>query len=88
MDEVLSLSQDDYAQNNGYPTGKFPEWEGLVPTGEPQPQGEMRFNVDYFKIMQDLIGEGDLTLQFNGALAPITIKHNSGVYLVMPMKKV
>jgi len=85
-EELVSLSADDYAQNNGYMSGDYPKWQGLVPTGITQAQSEMSFNADYFKIIQEVDGAESVKVELYGKLSPMVIKTDNGVHLVMPMK--
>src|SRR5690606_8876481 len=53
-EELVRVSADDYAQHNEYQDGTYPQWQALVPKGEIEGQGEMAFNAEFFKIVQDL----------------------------------
>lgn len=85
-EELVRLSAEDYAMNDGYQEGNYPQWQSLVPTGEPEPQSTMHFNADYFKIIQDLDGEESIKVKLYGKLAPMVFETERGLYLVMPMK--
>lgn len=67
--------------------GQFPSWQKLIPKGDTVPQTTMRFNADFFKIMQDLTGNADMTVKLYGEVHPMVIESEDGVYVVMPMKK-
>lgn len=68
--------------------GNYPEWQKLVPQGDTLPQTTMRFNAEFFKIMQDLTGNADMTVKFYGEVHPMVIESEDGVFVVMPMKQV
>ena len=68
--------------------GQFPGWQKLIPKGEPVAQSTMRFNADFFKIMQELTGQTDMTVKLYGEVHPMVIESEDGVFVVMPMKKV
>lgn len=85
--ELVRLSSEDYGDNGDYLSGEYPKWQGLVPTGEPEGQDVMSFNADFFKNVQDLQGSDGLTVTLYGKLAPMVIKNDAGVTLVMPRKK-
>ena len=68
--------------------GQFPGWHKLIPRGEPVPQTTMRFNAEFFKIMQDLTGNADMTVKLYGEVHPMVIESEDGVFVVMPMKRV
>ena len=68
--------------------GQFPGWQKLIPKGEPVAQSTMRFNAEFFKIMQELTGKTDMTVELYGEVHPMVIKSEDGVFVVMPMKKV
>ena len=45
----------------------------------------MRFNADFFKVVQDLNGEDNLTINLYGETKPMVFKSERGIYIVMPM---
>lgn len=68
--------------------GQYPGWQKLIPEGDPVPQSTMRFNAEFYKIMQDLIGADNMTVRLYGEVHPTVIESEDGVFVVMPMKKV
>ena len=69
-------------------TTKFPGYMSLITPyleGEPVGQARMRFNADFFKVIQDLDGEGNLTVNLYGETKPMVFKSERGIYIVMPM---
>lgn len=69
-------------------TTKFPEYMSLITPyleGEPIGQARMRFNADFFKVIQDLNGEDNLTINLYGETKPMVFKSERGIYIVMPM---
>lgn len=86
-EELLAVASEDYGQHNGYyDDSKYPEWQKLIPQGTTEPQEGMAFNAEYFKIMQDLDGADSLEVSLYGKLAPMVIRTERGLYMVMPMK--
>lgn len=86
-EELVAVSSDDYAQNNSYQEGTYPDWKKLIPSYEPEEgQTMMAFNAEFFKIVQDLDGENAIKVKLYGDLAPMVMKTERGVYIVMPMK--
>lgn len=94
-EELVRVSSDDYAHHGEYfdnegmtsGTTRYPEWQKLVPSGEQQPQEAMSFNAEYMKQVQDLDGSDGLTVALYGKLAPMVVRTNNGLYLVMPRKR-
>lgn len=69
-------------------TTKFPDYMSLINPyleGEPTGQARMRFNADFFKVVQDLNGEDSLTINLYGETKPMVFKSERGIYIVMPM---
>lgn len=85
-EELMAISSEDYAMNNGYLEGNYPEWQKLVPTGEKEKQDSMAFNAEFFKIIQDVNGEAGVTVELYGKLAPMVVRTDKGLHMVMPMK--
>lgn len=86
-DELVRVSSDDYAQHGSYESGQYPDWASLIPLGEPSGQDTMAFNAEYFKIIQDLDGDDSLRVTLYGALSPMVVKTERGIYVIMPMRK-
>lgn len=84
--ELQTLLNDDFALNDGYLDGQYPEWQKLIPK-EVEPQGGMHFNADYVKIIQDLNGDESVSVDLYGSLAPMVVRHDVSLSLIMPMKK-
>ena len=69
-------------------TTKFPDYMSLITPyleGEPTGQARMRFNADFFKVIQDLNSEDSLTINLYGETKPMVFKSERGIYIVMPM---
>ena len=86
--ELVRLSAEDYANHDGYSEHEFVPWQKAVPSNDPVPQTTMRFNAEFFKIMQDLTGNADMTVKLYGEVHPMVIESEDGVFVVMPMKRV
>ncbi len=68
--------------------GKYPEWQKLVPSGEPAPMSTVNLNVNYLNTAQNLIGQPGIEMQFFGdKFSPVVIKNDGVLVLVMPLKK-
>lgn len=85
-EELVAVSADDYAQHGSYQEGKYPEWQRLVPTSEPEGQEVMHFNAEFMKIVQDMNGADSIQVELRGKLAPMMIKSEVSLAMVMPMK--
>ena len=69
-------------------TTKFPDYMSIITPyleGEPVGQARMRFNADFFKLVQDINGEGNITVDLHGEIKPMVFKSERGIYIVMPM---
>lgn len=84
-DELVKVLNDDYTQEGSYKEGAYVDWKRLVMTSELAPQKRMRFNAEFFKIVQDVDGADDLTVELRGEVAPMNIHTDRGFYIVMPM---
>lgn len=84
--ELEQLSQDEYEREGSWQDGDYPKWQSLVPEGEQVPQATMSFNADYVKMIQDLNGTEQVKIELYGALAPMIIRSEFSLSLVMPMK--
>lgn len=85
IDEIEQVSNEDYATHGSY-VEKYVNWQTVLPSYEPDGQKQMKFNAEFFKIIQELDGTDDLVVTLYGDLAPMEIKTDRGYYLVMPMK--
>lgn len=85
-EELVRVSSEDYSMHGEYQDTEFPEWQRLMPTHEPEPQEAMRFNADFFKVVQDLDGSEGVKVELYGRLAPMVVKGDIGTYMVMPLK--
>nr|DAV61453.1 MAG TPA: DNA polymerase III subunit beta [Caudoviricetes sp.] len=69
-------------------TTKFPDYMSIITPyleGEPVGQARMSFNADFFKLVQDINGEGNITVDLHGEIKPMVFKSERGIYIVMPM---
>ena len=85
--ELVTVSADDYADHNGYNEDEYPEWRHIIPTGKAEGQQQMIFNAELFKVIQDLDGEDRLVATLYGAVKPMTVRTERGIYIAMPMYK-
>lgn len=83
--ELDNISQEEYTRE-GWQEGNYPKWQSLIPTGEQVPQPVMSFNADFVKTIQDLNGTEEVTIELYGKLAPMIIRNEQSLSLVMPMK--
>lgn len=87
IDDIEQVSNEDYAASGSY-AQNYPKWQTVLPVTEPDGQKVMRFNAEFFKLIQELDGADDLVVTLYGDLAPMEVKTERGFYLVMPMKNV
>ena len=86
-EELVNIANDDYATNNGYQMGEYPNVFNILPTTEPEGQKVMSFNADYVKNVQDLFDSEGVTLELHGTLSPMVFKYDEHMAIVMPRKK-
>lgn len=89
-EELKEVVRQDYALHNGYYSGEYPKVLQIVEkcdTLEVSPQERMTFNGEYFKVIQDLTGEPDLTFSLYGEALPMVSRTEMGVFIVMPIIK-
>ena len=87
-EELVAISNDDYASNGSYQEGTYPKWQGLIPA-ECDTTSFLRdlsigLNASYLKNIQDAAGEESIRLQLYGTLRPIVVEADNGLYLLMP----
>ena len=85
-EELVQLASEDYGMNNGYMDGDYPNWKGLIPEGVTTSIPEVKFNAEFFKIIQDLNSDTNVVVEFHGPLSPMVIDHEKSYSLVTPMK--
>lgn len=90
-EELVEVSNDDYASHGSYQEGTYPEWQGLIPT-ECDTTSFLRdlsigLNASYLKNIQDAAGEESIRLQLYGTLRPIVVEADNGLYILMPTKR-
>ena len=73
--------------NQSYLDGVYPQWQKLVPQGEPASLDSIAFNANYAKILQDVRGIDGLNLKMYGKLSPMVHEDETGLYILMPMKE-
>lgn len=84
-DELKQLLTEQEAAGDSVTTD-YPNWQSAVPKVEPEGQKQMKFNAEFFKIVQELDGADDIVVTLYGEVAPMQIKTERGFYIVMPMK--
>lgn len=84
-EELVKVSAEDYADNNGYQQGQYPDWKNILPDEKGIETLELTFNADYMKTMQDL-ADKPLTYRFNGKLGALVAKNNNDLYVIMPLR--
>ena len=89
VSDLLGANEVAEIMDNGRNvTTKFPDYMSLITPyleGEPVGQARMRFNADFFKVIQDIDGEGSLTIDLYGERKPMVFKSERGIYIVMPI---
>lgn len=73
--------------NQSYLDGVYPQWQQLVPQGEPTSLDSIAFNANYAKMLQDVRGIDGLNLKMYGKLAPMVHEDETGLYILMPMRE-
>lgn len=84
--ELVAVSNDDYAKHGEYANPSYPIWKNIIPTGNSVEQTQVKFNADYLKTLQDLHDDGALSWELTGRLAPMVSRTDKGIYLVTPIK--
>lgn len=84
--ELIRVSADDYAQNGSYVDGKYPEWQRILPTGEPEGAMQLAFNADFGKVLQELENTDAFEWTVYGKLKPMVTTTEVGTYIMMPRK--
>lgn len=84
--ELIKISAQDYADNNGYYDGSYPDITSILDNSD---KGEATlkivFNAEYMKIVQDLAGK-PLQYKLNGVLGALRADNEGDIYLIMPIK--
>lgn len=86
-EELLEVARGDYALNEGYYKGEYPNWRGVMPTIDKVKIDTITYNGEFSKILQDLDGGDRLTYEFYGELKPVVVRTDQGVYVMTPMTK-
>lgn len=86
-DELKQVSSEDYTMNGDYMYGTYPKWQPLVAELKNEPQSSMKFNAEFFKIVQDLNKAEHIEVVFNGILSPMVIDTEVAYSVVMPIKQ-
>lgn len=84
--ELVEVSNEDYGQHGEYANYDYPQWQQLIKSHDVE-VGEIAFNADYAKVLQDLDGSDGLRYELNGSLAPMIANTERGTYVLMPRKK-
>ena len=86
-EELVAVSADDYAQHGSYESGEYVKWQSIIPQIERAGQDVMMFNAEFFKIIQDMDGSEGIKVELYGKLAPMVVKSERLLAVVMPMKQ-
>ena len=84
--ELIRVSNDDYAHHSNYETGQYPDWKKLLPEGEPEGTDRIAFDANLAKSLQDLEESDGLQWTVYGQLKPLVTTTDKGTYLLMPRK--
>lgn len=87
-EELVDVLAEDFADNNSYDDSNFPDITNILDKldNAKVEQDAMTFNAEFMKIMQDLDGADNLSVELYGKLEPMVIRTDYGIYMVMPMK--
>lgn len=85
--ELVQVSNDDYAQHGSYESGEYVPWTKVVPTGITETVDAISFDANYAKVLQDLEDAEGMDWDVHGKLAPLVCNTDKGTYLLMPRKR-